>query len=359
MTQPPLVLDAHQDIAWNYTDMGRDFRQSALRTRAREVGTEVAARQGGAMCGFPESLRGRVGLIFATLFVAPKAVPFYRKYAYTTPREAYEQAMRQLDYYALLADEHPQIALVRTQKELSDVLASWEEGKAIDQHKIGFVLLMEGADPIPEPRAFDEWYERGVRIVGLAWNQTRYSGGTNAPGPLTKLGEELLQVMAGYNAILDLSHASEMAFLQALGKYPGQIIASHSNPRRFCNTDRHLSDDMIRRLVERGGVIGVVPYTLFMWDRGAAPAHKSGTPMSRVVDMIDHICQIAGSARHVGFGTDFDGGFGVEHTPEGFDTVADLLELVPLFAARGYSTADIEGIFSGNFLRILRAALPT
>lgn len=358
MTHPPLVLDAHQDIAWNHTDMGRDFPQSALRTRAREVGTEIAEKQGSAMCGLPESIRGRVGLIFSTLFAAPDAVPFYRKYSYTTPQEAYKQAMRQWDYYHRLADEYSQIRLVRNQKELSGVLETWGEGKAIDQHKVGFVLLMEGADPIREPRAFDEWFERGVRIVGPAWSQTRYSGGTNAPGPLTKLGFELLDVMASYGAILDLSHASEMAFLQAIGKYPGHVIASHSNPRRFCNTDRHLSDNMIRRLTERGGVIGVVPYTIFMWDRGTAPAQKSGTPLSRLVDMIDHICQIAGSAQHVGFGTDFDGGFGAEHTPEGFDTIADLLDVAPLLAARGYSPADIEGIFSGNFLRVLRAALP-
>jgi membrane dipeptidase len=115
---------------------------------------------------------------------------------------------------------------------------------------------------------------------------------------------------------------------------------------------------MIRRLVERNGVIGVVPYNHFLWEPEARPARKADAPLSRVVEVIDHICQLAGSARHVGVGTDFDGGFGADSTPEGLDTVADLLSLAPLLSARGYSDSDITAILSGNFLGVLRAALP-
>src|SRR5690606_9455364 len=119
------------------------------------------------------------------------------------------------------------------------------------QHRQGLVLLMENADPILEPRQFEEWYERGVRIVGPAWEGTRYCGGTGQPGGLTAVGRELLEVMASFNAILDLSHMAEQSFLESLDLYEGILIASHSNPRRFRNTDRHLSDTMIRRLAER------------------------------------------------------------------------------------------------------------
>ncbi|PJF33257.1 MAG: peptidase M19, partial [Candidatus Thermofonsia Clade 1 bacterium] len=97
----------------------------------------------------------------------------------------------------------------------------------------------------------------------------------------------------------------------------------------------------IRRLVERNGVIGVVPYNNFLWQPGQRPARKADAPLSRVAEVIDHLCQIAGSARHVGIGTDFDGGFGAESTPDGLDTVADLLSLAPLLAARGYSQSDV------------------
>src|SRR5690606_8922892 len=104
---------------------------------------------------------------------------------------------------------------------------------------------MEGADTILEPKQVEEWYERGVRAVGLAWMATRYSAGTGAPGKLSSLGRALLEVMASFNMILDLSHMAEDAYLEAVDHYPGVLIASHSNPRKFVNTDRHLSDAMI------------------------------------------------------------------------------------------------------------------
>lgn len=355
-----IIVDAHQDLAWNMRDLDRDFRLSAYAKRKAEAGTPIAERDGLCMTGLPETLLGRVAVIFATIFANPKggAYSLPSRHMYSTPAEAHQIGMSQLDYYHELADSHPNIALIRDQRELERVLATWQPDVPFEQHQVGLVVLMEGADPIREPKAFEEWYERGVRIVGLAWSQTRYSGGTAAPGGLTKLGRELLEVMANFRAVLDVSHMAEKAFYEALDSYDGQVIASHSNPRRFRDSDRHLSDEMIRRLVERDGVIGVVPYNHFLWEPEARPVRKADAPLSRVAEVIDHICQLAGSARHVGIGTDFDGGFGADSTPEGLDTVADLLSLAPLLAARGYSDADIEAILSGNFLGVLRAALP-
>lgn len=355
-----IIVDAHQDLAWNMRDLDRDFRLSAYAKRKAEAKASAARREGLCMTGLPESLLGRVAVIFATIFANPKggAYSLPSRHMYSTPAEAHQIGMSQLDYYHELADSHPNIALIRDHSDLERVLATWQPDVPFEQHQVGLAVLMEGADPIREPKAFEEWYERGVRIVGLAWSQTRYSGGTAAPGGLTKLGRELLEVMASFRAVLDVSHMAEQAFFESLDAYDGQIIASHSNPRRFRDSDRHLSDLMIRRLVERDGVIGVVPYNAFMWQPEQRPARKADAPLSRVAELIDHICQIAGSARHVGIGTDFDGGFGAEDTPDGLDTVADLLSLAPLLAARGYSETDVEAILSGNFLGVLRAALP-
>jgi membrane dipeptidase len=355
-----IIVDAHQDLAWNMRDLDRDFRLSAHAKRKAEIGTPVVQQDGLCMTGLPEALLGRVAVIFATIFANPQGSAYNlpSRHMYSTPAEAHQIGMSQLDYYHELADSHPNIALIRDQGELERVLATWQPDVPFEQHQVGLVVLMEGADPIREPKAFEEWYARGVRIVGLAWSQTRYSGGTAAPGGLTKLGRELLEVMASFRAVLDVSHMAEQAFFEALDMYDGQIIASHSNPRRFRDSDRHLSDQMIRRLVERSGVIGVVPYNAFMWQPEQKPARKADAPLSRVAEMIDHICQIAGSARHVGIGTDFDGGFGADDTPDGLDTVADLLSLAPLLAARGYSETDIAAILSGNFLGVLRTALP-
>jgi membrane dipeptidase len=194
-----------------------------------------------------------------------------------------------------------------------------------------------------------------VRIVGPAWRASRYCGGTGQPGPLTDLGHELLEVMADFNVILDLSHMAEEAYLDAVERYEGQIIASHSNPRRFCESDRHLSDDMIRRLAERDGVMGIVLYNAFLtngWDK-----HQR-LPFHIVPDAIDYVCQLTGSAAHVGLGSDFDGGFGVESIPQGLDTTTDLLLISDVLRERGYAEDDIDAIMHGNMLRKLRQALP-
>jgi len=218
-------------------------------------------------------------------------------------------------------------------------------------------VLMENADPIIEPKQFEEWYERGVRVVGPAWTGTRYCGGTSQPGGLTKLGYELLEVLQSFNAILDLSHMAEQAYLEAVDSYQGIVIASHSNPRKFRNTDRHLSDEMILRLAERDGVMGIVPYNRFLSDTWSAGDRKSDVPFSVVLDAMDHVCQVTGSAQHVGIGSDFDGGFGYASIPEGMDTVSSLITIGDGLRERGYSESDIEAILSGNFLRKLKQAL--
>jgi membrane dipeptidase len=265
--------------------------------------------------------------------------------------------MKQLDYYHRLADESDQVRLVRDLADLDAVLATWGEGKTVKDRQQGMVVSMEGADPILEPKQFEEWYERGVRIVGPAWEETRYSAGTGKPGRLTKAGRELLEVMAGFNAMLDLSHMAEAAFYEALDLYDGVVIASHSNPRKFRDTDRHLSDDMIRRLADHEGVMGVALYSRFLSNHWERTDPKSSITLSVVADVIDHICQLTGSALHVGIGSDFDGGFGVKHIPHELDTVADLWQIGTVLRARGYGEADIEAVMSGNMLRKLRQVL--
>jgi membrane dipeptidase len=278
---------------------------------------------------------------------------------YKTPKEAHALALRQVDYYHRLADETDRVRLIERQADLDAVLATWADGTTFEQHQQGIALLMENADPILEPKQFEEWYERGVRIVGPAWAATRYCGGTGQPGPLTDLGRDLLDVMAGFNAILDLSHMAELAFLEAVDRYQGVIIASHSNPRRFRNSDRHLSDAMILRLAERSGVLGIVFYNRFLSDTWTKGDPKSDVPLSVVVDAIDYVCQLTGSAMHVGIGTDFDGGFGAQSIPDGLDTITDLLHIGAALEARGYAADDVAAIMSGNMLRQLRQALPT
>jgi len=277
---------------------------------------------------------------------------------YSRMEREIDQALRQLDIYERIADNHARVRLVKSQADLDAVLATWGPDTTVTEHEQGIVVLMEGADPIIEPKQFEEWYGRGVRVVGPAWQATRYSAGTGASGPLTPLGHALLDVMANVGALLDLSHMAERAYHEALERYEGPIIASHSNPRRFRDSDRHLSDDMIRLLAERDGVMGIVLFGPFLHSDWRTGERRSLIPFTTILDAIDHVCQVTGSAQHVGIGSDLDGGFGVNSIPAGMDTIADLWWLTGGLRKRGYSEADIEAIVGGNFIRKLRQSLP-
>ncbi len=356
----PIIVDAHLDIAWNYLGNGRDFRESVAVKRAREAGSPTAAQDGTTTVSLPDALAGGVGLVFATLYTCPAfAAMFANDIIYTTPQEAHDQALAQLGYYETLFN-HPQIAPVRTLAELDAVRATWHKPPA--ERTLGMVILMEGADPILDPSDFAAWWARGVRVIGLAWSETRYSGGTiyngRGAGGLTDLGRALLKEMAARNAVLDLSHMAEEAYHEAIASYEGAVIASHSNPRRFRNSDRHLSDEMIKKLAARDGVIGLVPFNAFLHDDRERAANRANTPLSRYIDAIDTVCQLTGSARHAGIGTDFDGGFGREKIPYEMDSIASLSLVAEALDQRGYSAHDVAAICGGNFLRVLTQALP-
>ncbi len=362
MNTKPIIVDGHLDIAWNYLNNERHFPQSALAGRAQERGSAVAQNYGARMVGLPECLLGRVALLVGTIFVSPTSSAFFadEKVLYDTPEEATRWGRRQLDYYHRLADEHEKIALVRTQADLDAVLTTWAEGTTLTGHHVGIIVGMEGADPIQSPTHVEEWYARGLRVLGPAWTGTRYSGGTRAPGPLTALGRELLDVMAQFGMVLDLAHMAPEAALEALDRYEGPLFASHANPLKFRPeaTTRSLSDEVIRRIAERGGAIGIVPFNLFLV-RGWRPGdRKDAATWQTVVAAIDHVCQLTGSAQHVGLGSDFDGGFGAESAPVGLDTIADLLSIGEQLRLHGYAPEDVAAILGGNFLRILRAGLP-
>jgi membrane dipeptidase len=146
--------------------------------------------------------------------------------------------------------------------------------------------------------------------------------------------------------------------MEAIERYEGPVFASHSNPTASWDNHRNLTDEQIAALAERDGVIGVVLYTRFLSNEWYHGARKREYPLDLVIQAIDHICQVTGSAAHVGIGSDIDGGFGVEEMPAGIDTVADLQKIGEALAQRGFSDADVEAVMSGNFLRVLRQGLP-
>ncbi len=356
-----IMIDAHEDIAWNMLTFGRDYTRSAAETRTLEHGTRAPTVNGNTLLGKADWLDGHVAIIFATLFNSPahRALGSWDTQSYRTSREAHDRALGQLDAYRRLVDEDETFQMIATRTDLTSTLESWNTPTASeDVRRIGLVPLMEGADPIQEPAEVEEWFEAGVRIVGLSWEATRYAGGTHESGPVTTPGFDLLATMSSLNMILDLSHLSEEAYYQALEAYSGVVIASHANPRRFLPTSRGLSDTMIAMLAERDGVIGIVPFNRFLKPGWVQTDPRSVLTLHDVAAAIDHVCQITGSARHVGIGTDFDGGFGLEQVPEGIDTIADLQKLLAILAELGYSEDELKGIMHGNWLRVLHSGLP-
>ena len=187
----------------------------------------------------------------------------------------------------------------------------------------------------------------------------RYANGTDATGMMNKNGLDLLKKMEELNIILDATHLCDDAFWQAIDNFHGHVWASHNNCRALVNHNRQFSDEQIKALIERDAVIGgafdawmIVPN----WVRGKSTPQNMHCNMEKIIDHLDHICQIAGNALHIGLGSDLDGAFGKEQSPYDLETIADLQKIPSLLKNRGYSDEDINNVMHGNWLRFLRRA---
>lgn len=361
----PLIVDAHEDIAFNILNYGRDYTRAAAETRRleKESGSAAPEHNGETLLGWPDYQRGRVAVVFGTLFASPirRRLGEWDQQVYADFDQAHRLYRQQLDAYHKLADEHPDcFQLIASRMDLEAVLAHWADPKA-ESHPVGLVPLMEGAEGVRTPPELEEWWQWGVRVIGPAWAGTRYCGGTRDPGPLTDDGRLLLKAMADIGFTLDLSHMDKLSAHQSLDLYPGPIIASHANAAalvRGYDGNRLLEDDVIQGILDRDGIIGVVPFCRFLdfdWNIGDA---RDGITLEALAAHVDRICQMAGDARHVGLGSDFDGGFGLSAAPAGVDTVADLQKLGPVLASKGYNDEQIAAVLGGNWLRHLQTFLP-
>jgi membrane dipeptidase len=269
-----------------------------------------------------------------------------------------------MELYFRLTDNHPdKFRFIRSASNLDEVLASLQKADPAEGgYPVGLLALMEGAECINEVDELEEWWDMGLRFIGPAWAGTRFCGGTKEPGPLTDEGRRLLDAMGEHGFILDLAHMDEPAALESLDIYPGHIVVTHGNCLALLpghEFNRHLSDRVIHGILKRDGIIGVVPFNTFLkdgWLKGRSSREE--VSLERLVDHIDHICQLAGDALHVALGTDFDGGFGLQSTPKEIDTIADLQKLVPLLLTRGYSQEDAAAILGGNWINMLQRSLP-
>ena len=363
MAHCPLIVDAHQDLAWNMLTFGRDYRRTVDATREIEKDSLAVHKCGQTLLGWDAYQQGRVALIFATLFAGPirRQEGDWDIMCYASTEDARRLYIQQLEAYQRVWEHAPdQFSLVRTQGDMRAILTPWQDSPE-EEHPIGMVLLMEGAESIDHMDELHDWWQAGLRIIGPAWAGTRFCGGTQEPGPLTREGYTLLAGMAELGFALDLSHMDSQAAHQALDDYRGPLLATHANARALlkrADTNRHLPDSVIAGILEREGVIGIVPYNAFLqagWKRGDA---RENVPLSKLVEQIDYVCQMAGDAHHAGLGSDFDGGFGLDAVPQEINTIADLHKLTPLLEEKGYTADDRAALYGGNWLRFLEGSLP-
>jgi membrane dipeptidase len=283
-------------------------------------------------------------------------------YAADEPARARETALAQVrELERAAAENGDRVRLVRRRDDLDD-------------DAIGLVLSMEGAEALHgAPAAIDEWWQRGVRMIGLTWNHANeFAGGIDTPEQgLTVAGRELVTRVAELGAVLDLAHASERTWDDALEGFDGPVVVSHAGCRAVRDHVRNLSDAQLKALAARGGVLGMMALALVV--------DPEAPTLERLVDHIDHAVAVMG-IEHVGLGPDFidqvarteaeagrtwegmmadaqhagrgrfglDGFTGPEHYPA----------LVTALLARGYEGERLEAILGGNFRRVLRGALP-
>lgn len=351
------AVDAHLDLGMNAMLWNRDLKLSAHETREieRNEGMTEKGRCAGTV-GLPDLRKGEFGLVFATV-IARKNQGINSGIDFRTHDIAYAHAQGQLAVYREL-ERQGEMRQIRTAAELTAWKAEWDAdpGRA----PIGYVLLMEGADPIVEPDEVEGWWNDGLRMVGLAhYGPSAYAFGTASAGPLTQWGRDLLNNMDEIGMIQDISHLTDQSFFESMDLFKGPIMASHSNCRALVPGDRQITDEMIKLMVERDGVIGAVMDAWMLqpnWERGVT-TNKDVT-LATVVDHIDHVCQAAGNSKHSAIGTDLDGGYGIEQTPNDLDTIADVQKIPDLLRGRGYKEEDVANIMHGNWLRLLQQALP-
>ena len=352
-----LIFDAHLDLAMNAVDWNRDLRMDLadIRVQERLHGMNDHGRQTGTV-SFPELKKAQVGVGVATL-IARLEQAINHPLGMTSPEACYAMAHAHLAYYRAM-QRSGWVKMIRTKQELAAHHEAYELNP--NGSPFGFILSMECADAVLDPDNIHEWYEAGLRAIGIThYGANRYGGGTRCEVGLAVDAIPLLKNIEQLGMALDLTHLSDKAFWQVAERFGGRVLASHQNARKFCDWQRQFSDEQLKFVIERNGVIGMSFDAIMLqpgWVRGET---KPVVTMERIVDNVEHICQLAGNTNHVGIGSDLDGGYGYEQTPADVNTIADLQKLPDLLTKRKFADGDVERILHGNWLRFFGEVLPS
>ena len=358
-----LVIDTHADTPGRFVDENFDLAQDA----------------GHGYMDFNKIKAGNLGAEFFSIWVNPKEFK----------GKEIKRALDMIDSVYEQARLHPDRMMMAYSTQ--DILSAHR------QHKLAALMGVEGGHAIQgDIRVLRDYYRLGVRYMTLTWSNTNELGDSSGDlddknvehhKGITPFGRQVVREMNRMGMMVDISHVADRTFYQALVSSRAPVIASHSSSRALTNAPRNMTDDMLVALARNGGVAQVNFYcgfisqkwadgmkklkdekdpdyekvqALFMTERTPEMAQQlyeaeavlekkvPRPPLSDLIDHIDHMVKIAG-VDHVGIGSDFDG---IDCSPQGIDSVADLPEITEALYQRGYKTADLHKILGGNLMRV-------
>jgi membrane dipeptidase len=352
------TIDAHLDLSMNALEWNRDLQKTVAEINQREQGLTDKPDRGKATVSLPALREGNIGLVVATQiarYVAPEnSLPGWH-----SPEQAWAQTQGQLAWYEAMEDKGEMVQ-VNDMESLEKHLQLWMNGGTAEKKPIGYILSLEGADSIVDLSYLEKSHKKGLRALGPAhYGPGRYAQGTDATGKMGKNGRALLKEMENLNIILDATHLCDESFWEAMDHYNGPVWASHNNCRALVDHNRQFSDEQIRELINRDAVIGGALDAWMMvpnWIKGVSLPREMDCDLEKILDHMDHICQLAGNSLHIGIGTDLDGAYGREQSPYDLETIADISRLPGMLSKRGYSESDIKNIMHGNWIRFLKNA---
>ena len=238
------------------------------------------------------------------------------------------------------------------------LVLNYEDIKKAERNgKVAGLLSIEGGEPLlGNLAALRMFYRLGVRAMGLTWslrNELGNGSGEKRPtGGLSDFGMSVVEEMNRLGMLVDVSHLNDEGFGDVVELNKGPFIASHSNCRTLCDVSRNLTDDMIRTLAEKEGVMGMNFLPFFLVPRSEIQAGRRAT-VKDIVDHIDHIMDLVGPD-HIGLGSDYDG---IPYPPDDLEDCSKMSNITMELVKRDYSKEDINKILGGNFLRVIKQVL--
>lgn len=368
-------FDAHLDLAYLAVS-GRDMAAPLDELNAPKTKRSAGPHPPAAVT-LPSLREGAVLDVLATIFTETNGTG-PEGYPEGDAEAAHEAGLRQLRvYHNWVHDAGARLTRFRDHAAHAHDTADDPAPRAYrsrtrthTDEPINIAILIENADPIRSPDELQWWVDRGVLAIGLAWwTPSRYAGGNGTDLGLTPLGRDMIQAMDALHVVHDLSHLSQRATDELLAATDRPVIASHSNARALLGGhanpgwQRHLSDDTIKEIARRGGVIGLnlcANFLRFMPGETGVPTKPDDADghtrpprptIDDAVSLVEHVCDITGSRAHVGLGSDMDGGFSATQMCDDIEKPADLENLAAALRARDWPDDDVAAFKRDNWLR--------